>query len=489
MGVSVNNAVNEVFYERSQTFIRENLLNNGKKPADIHVVCYPDVTEADVRAYSGLGVPKENVDRYQDGQKSIDVLSIATSGPINGNIPVWLIEEIAGKHALADKAVVATHFAKSDFDEYAIPPAIITSIIIGMNYVNLNPVFARNPECDNYAAKIMQAAKKLEQGETDLTKLIRYIQYNSEEQPKPEGLDEFHISQKGFLIHFELLKKYVKASGFPVELADLAVYDGGMSCSPSRHWSYKYQTRSGQTMLVDFFSFERFKNILEKYRNLFDKIYNGLESVAFDSEEQRQLFSRDIIRDYDLIGRITHNVFSKRYNRKQLQSVQKVKANDATVSSKEEFEAFVKQVREQGVFIYDPDGIRIGKNIERLGLRKEKVQPCRTVKNIIDSRGDIFRRGIEYYTSQQQFGLYIIQGSDSGKSVKDALEEIGLNPNGKSPRIIIIGNGSSLEQQVNESVETLSELGIEINVAFLNSAGNGHINEGTKLTDVLREFT
>jgi len=479
MGDSVDNAVNEVFYERSRTFVRESLLCSGKEPSDLNVVCYPDVTEADIRAYSELGVPKSSIAGYKQ-QKEIDALSISTTEPINGNIPVWLIEEIAGKHALADKAVVATHFAKSDFEDYAIPPAIITCIALGMSYVNLNPIFARNPRCDEFASKVMHAAEKLEQGETDLNRLLKYMLYNTEEQPDPDKLEEFHTSQKGFLFHVEFLQRYTARCGFPIEFADLAIYYGGRSHTPNRHWSYQYKTESGQSMLVDLFLFDRFKRVLERYKDLFDKIYNGLENIAFESEEQKQLFFSNVSRDYNIIGRIVRSVFCKKYKRKQLQPVQKINADhsDIRASTEEEFESFVDEVRKKRVLFYDPDIKRSSKNRERLGLKPNEAKDCNTIKDI-----GTYRRGIGYYMGQQEFGLFVVQ---EDANAIDALETIGLNSNGNASNVVIVGSGSSKEQ-VDESVRILKEMGIKIKVRFLD-ASNGHINEKTKLANLLRQF-
>jgi len=480
MGVSVDKAVNEVFYERSQTFVRESLINSGKKPESIHVVCYPEVTEADVRAYSGLGVPQGNITDIKGRNSDIDVLSIAGANELNENVTL-LLRDISADGSLSDRAVVATHFCESDFDGYAIPKIITTFIALGMNYANLNPVFARNPQCDEYAAKIMHGSKKLEAGETDLINLLVSVIQDGEGAEAKE-LEKFHISPKGIIFHWDFLKMYVIDNGFPIQFADLAVYYEGKSHTPSRHWSYRYKTEPGQNMLVDLFLLDRFREVLEKYKSFFDKIYNGLEGVVFDSEEKKQLFFRDLIRDCSLIGRIVINIFNQRYKRKELQPVRKAEANDVVASDEEDFEAFVEEIRKQGVLIFDRDVKRSGKNRERLGLNSKETKSCDTVEDI---RG-LGRRGIEYYMSQQQFGLYMIQGSDSTDDVENALLTIGLNSNGYVPRVLIID--SSSEKQVSDFVESLRKDGIEVSVEFLDST-NGHLHEKTKLADVLRKLS
>ncbi|MBW2978232.1 hypothetical protein KY331_05280 [Candidatus Woesearchaeota archaeon] len=142
-------------------------------------------------------------------------------------------------------------------------------------------------------------------------------------------------------------------------------------------------------------------------------------------------------------------------------------------------EAFVEEVRRQGVLIVDPNIKRLYKMRNRLGLQSGEAKDCTTIRDV-----GVGSRGIAHYMGQQQFGLYIVQGCGIGVDVIAALETIGLESNGNVPMVLMIGN--NLEGQVGESVEVLRELGTDVKVAFVNS-GNGYI-DNTTLRDILRKF-
>jgi hypothetical protein len=481
MGDFFDDAVNNVFYERASAFARDCLISSRiKKPEETHVVCYPEVSEDDVRNYSELGIPKSNITSIEGRKGEIDLLSIARAEPIDGNIPDWIMEKIAGEHALSDTAAVATHFRASEkVNPYIIPAMVTACITNGMNYCNINPVFARNPQANEEAQKAMQSDVKIEEKDsTFLYYLIKFICQNAKE-PRPGNLEEFHASQKGFYMHYTLLKNYLTEKGFPKEMADLAVFYEGKSHLATRHWPYRYKSESGQEMLVDLLLFDRFRPKLEKYKDIFDRIYNGLGEACFENEEKRQIFFRDLINSYISITGTAIRIWNMEYARKQLQPVKEDKT-DAIASTRKEFDDFIGEIRKKGVLFYDPDLKRLYKNRDRLGLKTSETNDCNTVKDKNE-----FRRGIKHYMEQKDFGLFIVQGDAEDADAVDALETISLNSNGNAPYIAIIGN--SLEERIKESIELLKEMGIGVNVLFLNS-GNGHINERTRIQDILRKF-